>query len=139
MRADKIERFVKCKIINYLNSVCSVCFHQCVDQQYKNNIIMLSSRSLSRVVLRLKNQNRCLSSASNIIVKSLYGEVTVPDCSITDFCFENSKKWLNKTAVVCFNNYYNHLNSLFWKYKYLNFRHVVLPVDHTTMEQQLLC
>lgn len=68
---------------------------------------MLSSRSLSRVVLRLKSQNRCLSStSSNVIVKSLYNEgFTVPDCSITDFCFENSKKWLNKTAVVSVTNH----------------------------------
>lgn len=68
---------------------------------------MLCSRSLSRIVLRLKNQNRCLSSTStsysNIIVNSLYSEgFKVPDCSITEYCFENSKKWLNETAVVNF-------------------------------------
>lgn len=68
---------------------------------------MLSSRSLSRIVLRLKNQNRNFSSTStsfsNIIVNSLYSDgFKVPDCSITDYCFENSNKWLNKTAVVSF-------------------------------------
>lgn len=68
---------------------------------------MLSSRSLSRIVLRLKNQKRCFSntstSYSNIIVNSLYNDgFKVPDCSITDYCFENSKNWLNKTAVVSF-------------------------------------
>lgn len=83
---------------------------------------MLSSRSLSRVVLRLKNQSRCLSStSSNIIVKSLYNEgFTVPECSITDFCFENSKKWLNKTAVVSLTNYLICITFLFKLKHYLD-------------------